>query len=79
MENLTTQSMLLVAVLTLAGAALGGAMAHWRRGSGHVVTGAVIGGILMFIVSLVGALYSGVIIALGLVALAAILFSATFG
>ena len=67
--DLSTQTVVLVSVLTIAGAVLGGAVAHWKRGSAHVVTGAIIGGLALFILSFVATVYSGVIAALGLAAL----------
>jgi len=70
--DLSTQTIVLVSVLTVAGAALGGAVAHWKRGSGHVVTGAIIGGLSLFIFSFVATVYAGVIGALGLAAVAAL-------
>ena len=41
--DLSTQTIVLVSVLTIAGAVLGGAVAHWKRGSRHIATGAIIG------------------------------------
>ena len=71
--DLSTQTIVLVSVLTIAGAVLGGAVAHWKRGSAHIATGAIIGGLALFIFSFVATVYSGVIAALGLAALMGLL------
>lgn len=66
-SSLNAQAYLIIAVVTAAGAALGGAIAHWRRGSAYIVTGAIIGGLAAFLFGFAGAVYSGVIYAVGLV------------
>ena len=71
--DLSTQTVVLVSVLTIAGALLGGAVAHWKRGSAHIATGAIIGGLALFIFSFVATVYSCVIAALGLAALMGLL------
>ena len=60
----------LIAVVTLVGALLGGAIAHWRRGSSHIVTGAIIGGAFFFLLAVLGAIYTTIAIGLGLAAMA---------
>jgi len=66
----STQTIVLVSVLTIAGAVLGGAVAHWKRGSAHVATGAIIGGLSLFLFSFVLTVYA---IALGALAIVAVL------
>ena len=66
--DLSTQTIVLVSVLTIAGAVLGGAVAHWKRGSAHVATGAIIGGLSLFLVSFVLTVYASVLGALAIVA-----------
>jgi hypothetical protein len=68
--DLSTQNIVLVSVLTIAGAVLGGAVAHWKRGSAHVATGAIIGGLSLFLFSFVLTVYA---IALGALAIVAVL------
>jgi hypothetical protein len=65
--DLSTQTIVLVSVLTLAGAALGGAVGHCKRGP-YIATGAVIGGLSLFIFGFVATVYAGVIGAMALVA-----------
>jgi hypothetical protein len=67
--GLSTQALLLVSVLTLAGALLGAALGHWKRGGVFIASGAVIGGLSMFLFAVGAALYGWMIAALGLVAL----------
>lgn len=64
--DLTTHAMLRVGFVTIIGAALGGAIAHRRRGSGHILTGAIIG----VPARLRRDRYAGIIGALGVLALA---------
>ena len=59
--DLSTQTIVLVSVLTLAGAVLGGAVGHWKRGGPYIATGAIIGGLSLFIVGFVAAAYGGMI------------------
>ena len=59
--DLSTQTIVVVAVLTLAGAVLGGAIGHWRRGGAYIATGAVIGGLSLFLFGFVAAAYGGMI------------------
>jgi hypothetical protein len=66
--DLSTQTIVLVSVLTLVGAALGGAVAHWKRGSAHVATGAIIGGLSLFLFAFVATVYASVIGAMAVVA-----------
>ena len=47
--DLSTQTIVLVSVLTIAGAVLGGAVGHWKRGGPYIATGAVIGGLSLFL------------------------------
>jgi hypothetical protein len=68
--DLSTQTIVLVSVLTIAGAVLGGAVAHWKRGSAHIATGAIIGGLSLFLFSFVLTVYA---IALGALAIVAVL------
>ena len=65
--DLSTQAIVLVSVLTLAGAALGGAVGHWRRGGAYIATGAVIGGLSMFLFAFVATVYASVIGAMAVV------------
>jgi hypothetical protein len=66
--DLSTQNIVLVSVLTIAGAVLGGAVAHWKRGSAHVATGAIIGGLSLFLFSFVLTVYASALGALAIVA-----------
>ena len=66
--DLSTQTIILVSVLTIAGAVLGGAVAHWKRGSAHVATGAIIGGLSLFLFSFVLTVYASALGALAIVA-----------
>ena len=65
--DLSTQAIVLVSVLTLAGAALGGAVGHWRRGGAYIATGALIGGLSMFLIAFVATVYASVIGAMAVV------------
>ena len=65
--DLSTQTIVLVSVLTLAGAVLGGAVGHWKRGGPYIATGALIGGLSLFLFGLVATVYAGVIGAMALV------------
>ena len=70
----------MIAIVTLVGALLGGAIAHWRRGSSHVVTGVIIGGCLSLLLGVFGAIYSVIAMALAFVALVVIVvLSSLFG
>jgi hypothetical protein len=72
--DLSTQPLVLVSVLTVVGALLGGAVAHWKRGSAHhIATGALIGGLSLFLVSFVLTVYGSVIGAMAVVAVLALL------
>ena len=66
--DLSTQTIVLVSVLTIAGAVFGGAVAHWKRGSAHVATGAIIGGLSLFLFSFVLTVYASALGALAIVA-----------
>ena len=66
--DLSTQTIVLVSVLTIAGAVLGGAVAHWKRGSAHIATGAIIGGLSLFLFSFVLTVYASALGALAIVA-----------
>jgi hypothetical protein len=66
--DLSTQTIVLVSVLIIAGAVLGGAVAHWKRGSAHVATGAIIGGLSLFLFSFVLTVYASALGALAIVA-----------
>lgn len=76
--DLTTHAFLLVGFVSAVGAALGGAIAHWRRGSGHILTGAIIGGLGTFLFAFVATIYAGVIGALGILALAVLVVGGLF-
>lgn len=65
LASLNAQSYAVIAVVSVAGALLGGAIAHWRRGAGFIATGAIIGGLAAFLFGLAGTIYSGFIYALG--------------
>jgi hypothetical protein len=71
--DLSTQTIVVVSVLTIAGAFLGGAVAHWKRGSAHIATGAIIGGLSLFLFSFVLTVYASVIGAMAVVAVLALL------
>jgi hypothetical protein len=78
--DLSTQTLVLVSVLTIAGAVLGGAIAHWKRGNAYIATGALIGGLSLFLVSFVATVYASVIGALAVVAvLGFVAFQLVFG
>ena len=66
--DLSTQTIVLVSVLTLAGAVLGGAVGHWKRGGPYIATGAIIGGLSLFIFGFLATVYAGVIGAIAVVA-----------
>ena len=65
--DLSTQTIVLVSVLTIAGAALGGAVGHWKRGGAYIATGALIGGLSLFLFAFVATVYSSVIGAMAVV------------
>lgn len=69
--DLGSFSLAIIAAMTVAGALLGGAVAHWRRGGGYIVTGAIIGGAAGFIAGLLGIVFSfaGTVAVLSLVVL----------
>lgn len=71
--DVTTHGILLVAFVTAVGAALGAAIAHWKRGPGHLLVGAMIGGLSIFLFAFIATIYAGVIGALGILALAVLL------
>ena len=68
----------IIAVITLVGAILGGAIAHWRRGAGHILTGAIIGAALACLLAILGAVYTTIAIGLGLAAMAFFVIYAFF-
>ena len=68
----------IIAVITLVGAILGGAIAHWRRGASHILTGAIIGAALACLLAILGAVYTTIAIGLGLAALAFFVIYAFF-
>lgn len=74
--GLGQQTIVMLLVSAVFGALLGGAIAHWRRGSHMIVTGAIIGAIALPLISLFALLYMGVIIVL---ALAALVVGSVFG
>lgn len=76
--DLTAQALFLVAFVSVVGAVLGGAVAHWRRGSGHILTGAIIGGLGTLLFAFVATVYAGVIGALGILALAVLVVGGAF-
>ena len=78
MLDLTTNSLMLVGVITTIGTALGAAIAHWRRGPNHVLIGAIIGGLSTFLFVFVATVYAGIIGALGILALAVLLVFGSF-
>lgn len=63
------QTLVYGAILVAAGALLGGAVAHWRRGREMILTGAIIGAIVMPIAGLLFAIYLGVFVAVIAVAM----------
>ena len=71
--DVSTQTIVIVAVLTIAGAILGGAVGHWRRGGAYIATGALIGGLSLFLFGFVASVYAGVIGAMALVAVLGLL------
>jgi hypothetical protein len=71
--DVSTQTIVIVAVLTIAGAVLGGAVGHWRRGGAYIATGALIGGLSLFLFGFVASVYAGVIGAMALVAVLGLL------
>jgi hypothetical protein len=77
--DLSSTAILVIAMITAAGALFGGAVGHWRRGSGFIVTGAIIGAVTMLILSIVGTVYTVaaiiVAIVLGLLAAFASIFA----
>jgi len=60
--GLGRQTLLLVALSGVAGALLGGALAHWFRGRGMIVTGAIIGAILLPLGTIAYMVHFGVIV-----------------
>ena len=63
-------------LLLVAGAILGGALAHWQRGRGMVLTGALIGLVALPLAAYGATLYAGVVLAIAVVgALASVLLS----
>ena len=78
--DVSTQTIVIVSVLTIAGAILGGAVGHWKRGGAYIVTGALIGGLSLFLFGFVATVYAGVIGAMALVAVLGLLaWSFLFG
>ena len=71
--DVSTQTIAIVAVLTIAGAILGGAVGHWKRGGAYIATGALIGGLSLFLFGFVASVYAGVIGAMALVAVLGLL------
>jgi hypothetical protein len=69
-----TQTVVFLSILTIVGALLGGAVGHWKRGGGaYIVSGAIIGGLSLAIFGLAAAVYAGVILAMAVVAVLALL------
>ena len=71
--DVSTQTIVIVSVLTIAGAILGGAVGHWKRGGAYIATGALIGGLSLFLFGFVASVYAGVIGAMALVAVLGLL------
>ncbi|WP_181832761.1 GlsB/YeaQ/YmgE family stress response membrane protein [Bosea caraganae] len=69
--------MLLVAAVL--GALLGGAVAHWRRGSGMIVTGAIIGAIALPLICLAALFYTVIAGGIILLALAVMVVGSVLG
>jgi hypothetical protein len=72
LTGLDRQPLILAGLLAGLGALLGGAVAHWRRGSGMIVTGAIIGAVALPLIGLATffyAIYAGAIVLIGLVIL----------
>lgn len=65
--TLDPQVAVVLGVLAAAGAVLGAAVAHWQRGRSMMITGAVIGMIVLPIVGYGAMLYAGVLIVLAVI------------
>jgi hypothetical protein len=75
--DLSVQALVLVGFVSAVGAALGAAIAHWKRGRGHLIVGALIGGLGTFLFAFVATVYAGVIGALSILAVAVLVVFGT--
>lgn len=60
---------LMAALLCVAGAVLGGALAHYRRGSGMIITGAIIGLAAGAVMNIITFYYAAMLAPLAILAL----------
>ena len=77
--DLSMDAIVVMLVLTLTGATLGGAIAHWKRGSAYVATGAIIGGLSLFLFGFVATVYATVIGAMAVLVVLGFLAWQLFG
>lgn len=68
MNILEQNPYVIAALLSVAGALLGGAMAHYRRGSGMILTGAIIGAAAGAVISLITFYYAAMLAPVALLA-----------
>ena len=77
--GLDQQTIVMLVVAAVLGALLGGAVAHWRRGAGMIVTGAIIGAIVLPLIGLAALLYAAYAGAIMLLGMALLAISSVFG
>lgn len=62
LTGLDPQTATLLVLLSGLGALLGGAIGHWRGGSGRIVSGAIIGAVLLPLAAIAYMVHFGVIV-----------------
>jgi hypothetical protein len=73
------QTATLLVLLCVLGALLGGAIGHWRGGSGRIVSGAIIGAILLPVAGLAFLLHLGMMAVVAVIAAVAAMFAGILG
>ena len=79
LTGIDAQTATLLALLSGLGALLGGAVGHWRGGSGRIVSGAIIGAILLPVAGLAFLLHLGMMAVLAVIAAVAAVFAGILG
>lgn len=79
LTGLDPQTTMLLVLLCGLGALLGSAIGHWRGGSGRIVSGAIIGAVLLPVAGLAFLLHLGMMAVLAIIAALAAMFAGILG
>lgn len=79
LTGIDPQTATLLMLLFGLGALLGGAIGHWRGGSGRIISGAIIGAILLPVTGLAFLLHLGMMAVIAVVAAVAAVFAGVLG